>query len=88
MNIDLNELSSETTEICEVIKPYSPCLSSMIRNFIHMPSDQRLLIAVHREYLRLKHKERMKILDIVVELANNDKLSDEMFRLLMIAFAG
>ncbi|GFI01223.1 hypothetical protein IMSAGC005_00045 [Lachnospiraceae bacterium] len=87
-NTSLSELSNDTAEIFEVIQPYAPSLSSIIRNLIHRPSDRCLLIAAQREAMRLKHKERMKILKIVFELANNDKLTDEMFRLFMIAFAG
>ena len=48
-NTSLSELSNDTAEIFEVIQPYAPSLSSIIRNLIHRPSDRCLLIAAQRE---------------------------------------
>ena len=38
--------------------------------------------------MKLKRDIKMEILKCIVELAKLDQLSDEKFRLLMIAFAG
>ena len=88
MGIDINESINEVEEIYEVIKPYSSSLTSALKNFYCASNDKRMSAVLKMEAMKLRHEERMKILELVRELASENKLTDEMFGVLMVAFAG
>lgn len=88
LNVPDNEFGEQLEEIYEVVKPYSTTLITAIRNLFSAPHERRMLIVLQAHAMQLRHEEKMKILEVVTMLAKADKLSDEMFRLLMIAFSG
>lgn len=71
----------------EIVRPMSKGLASALKNFFCAPSDKELYCRIKVYSMGLKHEERMKIMDCVLELAKLNQLSDERFRLLMIAFS-
>lgn len=88
MSMDFDEPINEVEEIYEVIKPYASSLTSTFKNFFCSSNDKRMFAVLKMEAMKLRHEERMKILELVRELADKDKLTEDMFKLLMIAFAG
>lgn len=85
---ELQRYNGEVNEICEVVKPFSVGLASALKNFLCGPSDKEIQFYIMKEAMKLKRDIKMEILKCIVELAKLDQLSDEKFRLLMIAFAG
>lgn len=88
MGMDFNESINEVEEIYEVVKPYASSLTSALKNFCCASNDKHMFAVLKMEAMRLRHEERMKILELVRELASENKLTDDMFELLMVAFAG
>lgn len=87
----MNELKKDNedlTEICEVVKPFSVGLASALKNFLRGPSDREIQFYIMKEAIALKRDTKLEIMKCIVELAKLNQLSDEKFRLLMIAFSG
>lgn len=83
-----NELGEQVEELCRTVKSYSVPLTKVIGNLFSAPQEKRMLILLRARDMQFRHEERMKILETVIMLANADKLSNDMFQLLMIAFSG
>lgn len=88
LNVPDNEFGEQIEEICEVVEPYSTSLTTAIRNLFSAPYEKRMRFFLRAQAMQLKHEERMKILDAITTLAKDDKLSNDMFQLFMIAFSG
>lgn len=76
------------SEFYEIVKPISTGLASTLKNFLCGPSDREIYVRIKMYAMQLSHTQKMKILECVIELAKLNQLSDEKFRLLMIAFSG
>lgn len=88
MSTDWNESCNGLEEICEVVKPYSSSVIPALKDCFSNSQDRRLRAILKMEAMKMRHEERMKILELIRELAEEEKLTGEMFGLLMIAFAG
>ena len=84
---ELERYQEGAEELCEVIWPISTGLVSAIKDFFRGPTEKEYLYKIKVEMGKIRLMERCKILDTAVELAKLDKLSEDMFRLLMIAFS-
>lgn len=78
---------SSMEDFYEIVRPMSKGLASALKNFFCAPSDKELYCRIKVYSMGLEHAERMKIMECVLELAKLNQLSDERFRLLMIAFS-
>lgn len=86
---EIREINCRNMEdFYEIVAPMSKGLASTLRNFFCAPSDKELYYRVKVYAMGLRHEEKMKIMECVLELAKLEQLSDERFKLLMIAFSG
>ena len=83
----MNDIQSREDEIYEVMRPISTGLAATVKNFFNGPSSMEVYLQLKREILHLRYDMRIQLLQCVIELAKLNQLSDEKFRLLMIAFS-
>lgn len=78
---------NDMEDFYEVVRQMSKGLASALKNFFCAPSDKELYCRIKMYSMGLKHEERIRIMDCVLQLAKLNQLSDERFRLLMIVFS-
>lgn len=88
MNEIVERVENNAGQVYDIVMPYSSSLANAIKNLFFAPSDKEVFLTVRTEAMKVRHEERMKLLDTAVELAKLDRLSENMFQLLMVAFAG
>lgn len=75
-------------DFCNHIAPISFTLATSLKNFFSGRSTNELLASIKMKSMQLKAEERNQLIRLTLELAKLEQLSDERFRLLMIAISG
>lgn len=84
---EIQKYQSGPDDLCEVIVPLSTGVAGAVKDFFRGPSNRQMLFRTKVMDMQYSHEERLKLLDTAVELAKLDHLSDDEFRILMVAFA-
>lgn len=85
--IDTKYEEVDMEKVYGIIEPISYGLSGALKKLLNAPGNRELLYKAKMQTEALQHNEKMRILQLVLELAEINQLSDERFRLLMIVFS-
>ena len=87
MSREIEIVERKDDDVYAMLAPFSGSMAAAVKNFLQGPSTMEAYITLRREVLLTRKELRFEILRTAVELAKVECLSDEKFRLLMLAFS-